>query len=277
MSSPITRRTLLTGAAGVAVVGLGVAAVEGPRTLAKRLRDDVMGKPEAVIPNAPEGQIHLDTVHSKARGQDVSLFTAVPAGYGAGVGLPVCLVLHGATARPPDYQPFGLGKFLTAAVRRGAPPFVLAGADGGLLFWEPGHAPGDNPQAMVLDEMPGWLDARGFDTSRMAAWGWSMGGYGSLRLAEVRPDWLKAVAAFSPAVEPGDRAFAGVDQLAGQPLGVWCGTSDPLYENVQQFVAALPQKPDPLSYGDGAHTRAYWDSVTLPAFAFIGEKLTPSG
>ena len=65
--------------------GWELAAVEGPRTLAKRLRDDVMGKPEAVIPNAPEGQIHLDTVHSKARGQDVSLFTAVPAGYGAGV------------------------------------------------------------------------------------------------------------------------------------------------------------------------------------------------
>ena len=52
----------------MAVVGLGVAAVEGPRTLAKRLRDDVMGKPEAVIPNAPEGQIHLDTVHSKDGG-----------------------------------------------------------------------------------------------------------------------------------------------------------------------------------------------------------------
>ena len=103
----ITRRTLLTGAAGVAVVGLGVAAVEGPRTLAKHLRDDVMGKPEAVIPNAPEGQIHLDTVHSKARGQDVTLFTAVPAGYGAGVGLPVCLILHGATARPPDFSRSG--------------------------------------------------------------------------------------------------------------------------------------------------------------------------
>ena len=39
----------------------------------------------------------------------------------------------------------------------------------------------------------------------------------------------------------------------------------------------MPQKPDPLSYGEGAHTRAYWDSVTLPAFAFIGEKLTPAG
>ena len=141
---------------------------------------------------------------------------------------------------------------------------MLAGADGGLLFWEPGHEAGDNPQAMVIDEMPGWLDRRGFDTSRMAAWGWSMGGYGVLRLAEVKPNWLKAVAAFSPAVEPDDRAFGGVAALAGQPTGVWCGTSDPLYQNVRQFVAAMPQKPDPLFYGEGAHTRAFWDSVTPP-------------
>jgi hypothetical protein len=28
-----------------------------------------------------------------------------------------------------------------------------------------------------------------------------------------------------------------------------------------------------LSYGDGAHTRAYWDSVTLPAFAFVAGEL----
>lgn len=27
------------------------------------------------------------------------------------------------------------------------------------------------------------------------------------------------------------------------------------------------------SYGNGAHTRAYWDSVTLPAFAFLGDAL----
>ena len=69
----------------------------------------------------------------------------MPAGYGSGKGLPVCVILHGASARPADYQPFGFAKFLTEAVKRGAPPFVLAGADGGLLWWEPGHAPGDDP------------------------------------------------------------------------------------------------------------------------------------
>lgn len=274
-SKAMTRRAFLAGAGGIVVVGLGAAAVEGPRTLAKHLRDDVMGKPKVFIPDVPEGQVQLTSVYSHARGRDVDLFTAVPAGYGDGKGLPVCLVLHGASARPKDFQAFGLAKFLTATVQRGTPPFVLAGADGGLLEWEPGHAPNDNPQAMVTDEMPGWLEKRGFDTSRIAAWGWSMGGYGVLRLAEVKQHWLKAVAGFSPAVGPGDPVFAGIDALTGQSTGVWCGTEDPLYPDVKQLVAAMPQRPDPLFYGKGAHTRVFWDSVTLPAFAYIGGRLTP--
>ena len=66
-----------------------------------------------------------------ARGQTVDLFTAVPAGYGDGAGLPVVVILHGASATAKDFQPFGLARFLTQAVRDGAEPFVLAGADGG--------------------------------------------------------------------------------------------------------------------------------------------------
>lgn len=150
---------------------------------------------------------------------------------------------------------------------------MLAGADGGLLDWEPGHAAGDDPQRMVLDEMPGWLRTRGFDTGRLAAWGWSMGGYGVIRLAEVRPGWLRAVAAFSPAVSPGDKAFAGAGKLAGQRLGVWCGRQDPLFSDVQAFVAALPQPPQIVTYRPGAHTRAFWDSVTLPALGFAAHAL----
>ena len=100
----------------------------------------------------------------------------------------------------------------------------------------------------------------------MAAWGWSMGGYGSLRLAEVKPHWLKAVAAFSPAVEPDDRAFGGVARWPAS-RGRVVRDVGPAVRERAQFVAAMPQRPDPLFYGAGAHTRAYWDSVTLPAFA----------
>ena len=57
------------------------------------------------------------------------------------------------------------------------------------------------------------------------------------------------------------------------PLGMWCGRSDPQYDDVRAFVARLPRRPQVLSYGDGAHTRAYWDVVTPPAFAFVAGEL----
>ena len=100
-----------------------------------------------------------------------------------------------------------------------------------------------------------------------------MGGYGVLRLGEVSPDGLAAVAAFSPDVTHSPRLAADDGVYRTTPLGVWCGRSDPLYADVRGFVARLPRRPQVVSWGDGAHTRAYWDSVTLPAFAFLGRAL----
>ena len=275
----MTRRSLVAGAmgsaAGLVVVGAGVAAGVLPgRARLKAEYHDIFG-PHAHIPSAPEGQVRLEQVYSHARGRTVDLFTAVPHGHGDGdgAGLPVCLILHGVTATPADYQGFGLGRFLTAAVQRGASPFVLAGADGGLLYWEPDPGSADNPQKMVTDELPGWLADRGFDTTRVAAWGWSMGGYGVLRLGEVKPGWLRAVAAFSPDVTHSDRVVTDDGVYRTTPLGIWIGRSDPLFADVRAFVAKLPRRPRILAYGAGAHTRAYWDSVTLPAFVFLGAAL----
>ena len=271
----MTRRAALAGGAGGAVVVAAAAA--GVRPNRRWLKDEYHHwfGPHAHIPSAPEGVVRLEHVYSHARGRTVDLFTAVPHGYGKGTGLPVCLVLHGVSGRPSDYQGFGRGRFLTAVVRAGAPPFVLAGADGGVLYWEP--AGSDDPRRMVIDEMPRWLHARGFDAHRPVAWGWSMGGYGVLRLGEVRPGWLRAVAAFSPDVTHSQSVVTHDAVYRTPPLGVWCGRSDPLYADVRGFVTKLPRRPRVLSYGDGAHTRAYWDSVTLPAFAFLGAALRNGG
>ena len=272
----LTRRRLFAaGAAGIAGVGLvGAAARQDLHDDARRFRNWIERRPDAFVPDAPEGVVKLETVHSAARGRDVDLFTAVPHGYGAGKGLPVCIVLHGATARPKDFEPFGLPRFLTAAVRRGAPPFVLMGADGDLLSWMPDPESADDPQRMVLDELPRWAGERGFDAGTRAAWGWSMGGFGVLHIAEVRPGFLRGAAAFSPAVAPGDAVFGSVARLAGTPLGIWCGRDDPLYPNVRSLIAALPERPQVVAYAPGAHTRVYWNSVTLPALRFVGSVLS---
>ncbi len=275
----ISRRSILgAGLGGAAVLALGGAGVASNVVPGRRILSTLFDNPnsEALIPDAPEGQVRLERVSSTARGRQVDLFTAVPSGHGDGADLPVCLVLHGASATAANFRPFGLPRFLTAAVRSGVPPFVLAGADGGRLRWEPDPLSDDDPQRMLLEELPRWLAERGFDGQRVAAWGWSMGGYGALRFAEVRRQPLRAVAAFSPAVAPGDPVFANTTKLAGTPIGLWCGLDDRLLPAVRTLADALPTPPAVLSYGPGAHTRAYWNGVTPAAFRFVGESLAAS-
>lgn len=269
-SGPLSRRTLLLGAG---VAGAAVVGGSGYALLPERVQRRMPWAEDPYVPDAPEGEMRLETVRSSFRRRDVGLFTAVPAGHGDGAGLPVVVVLHGASATVADFQPHGLGRFLTAAVEAGAPPFVLAGADGGVLRWEPDPNSADDPQRMLLDEMPQWLAERGFDSGLRALWGWSMGGYGCLRAAEVEPGWARAVAAFSPALSIGEAVFADAAELANVPLGLWCGTDDSLYPAVAAFEAELAQEPEIASYGEGGHTRYYWNEQTLDAFAFLASQL----
>jgi predicted esterase len=267
---PISRRALLrAGAGGALAVGLAATGAGPVRNLLAGGVSDAPGP----VPDATPGDERVERRWSDARGRDVDFYTAVPAGHGDGRGLPVCLILHGASATASDFPAFGLGRFLSDAVNRGRAPFVLAGADGGQLGWEPSG--GDNPQRMVHDELPRWCAERGFDTRRLAAWGWSMGGYGVLRLAETYPRALRAVAAFSPAVSPGDRVFTAIESLRGTSIGLWCGRQDALYENVRRLEQALPEPAPAGGYADGRHTRRYWNRVTPSAFDFVAAALTP--
>jgi S-formylglutathione hydrolase FrmB len=135
--------------------------------------------------------VRLTTKYSDARGQQVGLFSAVPAGHGSGAGLPVCLILHGASATTADFRKFGFARFLTAAISAGIPPFVLVGADGGRSYWE-GDGKTDEPQRMLTEELPRWCTDQNFDTTRMAAYGWSMGGHGALLWAAGKPNQTAA-------------------------------------------------------------------------------------
>jgi Putative esterase len=271
------RRALLVGGLGVGILALGAAGVASgvvpvPARIRRAFKDTGV---DGTIPAVSAGTIALEQRTSAARGQQVGFFTAVPEGYGDGKGLPVCLILHGATATTARYDAFGFGQFLTAAVQAGVPPFVLAGADGGRTFWA-GNGSTDDPQRMLHEEVPDWCDERGFDTSRMAAYGWSMGGHGTLLAAERNPGWLLATAALSPAVSPGDEIFTGADALEGDRTGIWCGTADPLYPSVQKLVAVVPGGPAIAAFSPGAHTRGFWNRVTPDALAFVGAALTPA-
>jgi poly(3-hydroxybutyrate) depolymerase len=265
----LTRRRLLLAGGGVVAAGVAGSAAWG--TASWPVRRALGLNPAPFIPDADEGRVRLETVSSEAMGSDVSLFTAVPAGHGDGEGLPVVVVLHGSSASAAAFRDFGFGRFVTAAVERGAPPFVLAGTDDGPAGWVP--APGADPVTMLREELPGWLAERGHDARRRAAWGWSRGGYGALRLAQLDPGWAKAWALFSPAVSANDPALRDLSTLDRAPLGVWCGTNDDFYDDVRAVVDRLPTPPEITTYASGAHTRVFWNAHTLEALQWLSGKL----
>jgi S-formylglutathione hydrolase FrmB len=271
LASPraLTRRRLLLGAAGVAAAGAAgtIAAGSAPWPVRRALGL----APTAFVPDVPEGRVDLVSVPSRAMGAEVDLFTAVPHGYGDGSGLPVVVVLHGASASAADFRGFGFGRFVTAAVEAGAPPFVLAGTDDGPAGWIP--AAGTDPFAMLREELPGWLGTRGFDAGRRAVWAWSRGGYGALRLAQETPGYARSWALFSPAVSASDPALDDLSALAATSVAVWCGTDDPFYDAVRVVADRIPGGPDAATYAPGGHTRVFWNDHTLAAFAWLAATL----
>ncbi len=232
---------------------------------------------------------------SAACGRDVSWRLALPPGAAAGEALPVALVLHGrgGSARSA-FSGLALDGFLADAVASGTPPFTLASVDGGDHSYWHRRATGEDPQGMLVQEYLPLLADRGLVTSRIAAFGWSMGGYGALLLVTaLGPDRVAAVAADSPALweraadtAPGafdDAAdfaadFAAHDvstrqgDLADIRVRVACGESDPFYDATRAFAATTPDLAGAV-YGPGAHDQGYWRSTALGQLRFLGSAL----
>lgn len=267
-----TRRGLLVG--GAVAVGVGAVGIAGwesaPNSVHTRVRNRLGLDSGPFIPDAAEGRVRLERVRSQHMGA-VDLFTAVPAGYGRGEGLPVIVMMHGASASAAAFRGYGLGRFVTAAVEAGAPPFVLAGTDDGPAGWIP--SPGVDPQAMVREELPRWLEQRGFTAGRRALWGWSRGGYGALRYVESDPGWASALALFSPALHADDPVLADLSVLADLPWGLWSADHDPWHDGAIALSEQAPTPPDPWVQGEGGHTQAYWNDHTLEMMQFLAAHL----
>jgi S-formylglutathione hydrolase FrmB len=259
-----TRRAVLVASAGL--TGAALTAAVGWRA-----GSSLVTNPEPWVPDDPEGVVRLERIRSIAMGGDVDLFTAVPHGFGDGNGLPVVVVLHGASASARELREFGLGRFVTAAVRAGTPPFVLAGTDDGPVGWTP--AGGVDPSAMLRDELPGWLEQRGFAARRRALWGWSRGGYGALAFAAENPRWAGSLALFSPALGEDDALLARLGSLDRLPVGLWCGEDDSFVAGTRAVADALPTRPEVEVFEPGGHTRVFWNDHTLAAFDWLASHL----
>ncbi|WP_188316905.1 alpha/beta hydrolase [Solihabitans fulvus] len=291
----ITRRRLLIGGlvAGVGAVGAGVAVIEDvlPGGPALRRRLGMTGE-DGAVPDVPPVPIAEHTMRSAARGRDVNVVTAAPTGVDPAT-LPVCLVLYGRGGNAHVAVDTTLAKFLTAALGAGVPPFALVAVDGGTDSYWIAQDKGDDPQAMLHDELPRWLTSLGLTRSGgvpAAALGTSMGCFGALVYARRRAAAPPVTALLSPALfrEWGDASTVNafhtealwadneplrhLDQLDPTlALGVWCGQEDPFYPSARQLADRA--RPEVASFDHGDHNAGYWNRVTPDALRFVGERV----
>ncbi len=238
---------MLTGAGGavLAVGAAGVAVDEGLLPGRSRLRR-ALGQtgPAGHVPDVSPGHAVSGSFASRHRlGARTGWSVLYPGDRPE--PLPVLVALHGLGGDHRTWvTELGIDRFLVAAVRAGVPPFAIATVDGGTTYWHP-RPDGEDAGAMVVDAFLPLLAHLGLDISRLGFHGYSMGGYGALRLAPlVGTPRVRAVSVLSAAIwQPGggfsssgfasqaeydaDTVFGRQAGLAGMPVRLDCGTDDP--------------------------------------------------
>jgi enterochelin esterase-like enzyme len=296
----VSRRRVLRLGAGVVGGGAVLGAAAGGGMLAGWLPGGVQLKKalgmtgtDGTVPDMTPGEVRVEQVRSAARGRDVTVVTMLPPGTAADAKLPVCVLLHGRGNDAHGMVALGTPQFLAAAVKAGVPPFAVVAVDGGdATYWHqrsPGD--GDDPQAMLDDELPRWLGTHGLAAPR-AAMGISMGGSGALQYAVGRTGAghdLDAVALLSPAVfrtwadarttggyadEADWRAhepMLRLDRMRVGALGVWCGQEDPFGPAAREL--ARQARARATGFPDGEHTDGFWRRVMPDAMSLVGHTL----
>jgi enterochelin esterase-like enzyme len=306
---PSRRRVLGYGLAGVAVVaaagGAGVELVSRGVLPGQGELDAIDGACSVAAPDlasyAPPGPQVSGAFYSRARNQTVGYTIGYPPGHRPGARLPLVVMLHGYGGNHTDaLSGLSPAQALALRVNGGSlPPMALVTVDGGGGYWNP-H-PRDNPQAMLTDELIPMCQRLGLglgaagrraDAHRIGVMGISMGGYGSLLLAEQRPDLISAAAAISPAIWTSyaqaraanagayasaadfaaDDAVTHAAALAQVPVRVASGYSDPFYPNVRILARALPKTAE-VYFGAGCHTGSFFNAQEPPSLAFLARHL----
>lgn len=284
------RSVLIAGASGLAVTGLAVGTATGKLPFSQALQR-TLGVTSS-NPTTQLGSTRVERVYSAARGRMVDLVFILPSKTPP-KGLPMSLMLHGLHGNARSAAPTGTLKQLASDVaRKAVPAFGLVAVDGGDNYWHEVH-PGDDPMAMILEEVPQWLKARGFggDTGQpFACTGVSMGGFGALVYTRRRVERRQppaAVATLAPALilswqEMAKRhIFTGLnDWTALDPLrhvdetksvanGIWCGTEDPFITGVRRYIDAA--HPAVAHTAHGKHGDSFNRTVVPSLISFLGK------
>jgi enterochelin esterase-like enzyme len=306
--NPSRRRVLRYGLAGLAALAVAGAAgfelIERGVLPGKSELDQLDGACDVAAPDltpyAEPGPQYDGTFHSAARRTTVGYTIAYPPGHGPGDRLPLVIALHGFGGNHKTTIS-GMTPAHALALRvadRALPPMAMVTVDGGGGYWNP-H-PGDNPQAMLTDELIPLCQRKKLGTGkrRIGMLGISMGGYGALLLAEKYPHLIGAAAAISPAIwtsyaqaEAANRgAYATAADFAADdavthasaleqvPVRIASGYGDPFYPGVRTLASALPKNPGgtpaELYFGNGCHTGPFFTAQEPPSLAFLARHLT---
>jgi S-formylglutathione hydrolase FrmB len=300
------RRVLTVGLAPAAVLAAGIAGVElvsrgvlPGRNMLEKLDGtcSVASPPQAYSPAGPS---FSGMFYSAARRRTVGYTIAYPPRHRPGDELPLVVMLHGLGGSHADALA-GMSPAQGLALKAGGrplAPMAMVTVDGGDGYWNP-H-PGDNPMAMVIDELIPRCQRLGLGRppQRIATMGISMGGYGALLFAEKYPHLIAAVAAISPAIwtsyaqarqaNPGAyasaAAFAANDAvthataLGRRPVRVASGYDDPFYPGVQALARALPalgglRGAAVVDFGPGCHDGSFFAAQEPPSLAFLAGHL----
>ena len=221
------------------------------------------------------------------------MITLLPPATTAQRDLHVVIGLHGAGSTAARLA----GQVASAMTAAKVTAFAVICVDGGGTYWHK-RADGDDPVGMILHEVLPRAAAAGLATRQIGIAGESMGGYGSLLLAErltaarIGPA-VSAAAALSPAIfsdytdarsadksafdSPADFArnnvFAGLSELRHVPTWIACGEDDPFQPEAALFrdrLASLTGHQVPGGILAGCHDDAFWLRNLPAALDFIG-------
>jgi S-formylglutathione hydrolase FrmB len=238
--------------------------------------------------NAALPTLRFEHVYSAARHRDVTLAFYLPPGANPR-GLPMSILLHGLHGDARHAAVGDLADVLASAVKKGSvPAFGFIAVDGGDNYWHE-NTPGDDPMAMLLDEVPGWLRERGYGEP-FAITGASMGGFGALLYARRRAERGDPIAA-TAAISPGlittwpemakRRAFKNEDEWTSldplrhltstgpTALGVWIGDRDRFIEGTRRFIRDV--RPEVGTVKGGGHDDGFYRKVTPDVVRFLAK------